>query len=321
MEENQEELTMDALDSTLDDLMKAAEATDLQEKLRKAGGVSVEHSGHYTEGGKKGGGLPGSGEQGGIDRMMIAKMTAALTGAGFSSDQVAAFMAGKAEEEEEEEEEDLDEEMEGAMRDAYAKGYAKARSEFGKSDAWDDDEEVESFRKSFEDDPTIAEAIDAAPFMESLTAKTTSSLDRIQKSVHDGFASQKQVNRALAAAFFEQGQRLKKSERVIDELARRLGMVERQPLPQKGRTAAPLHKSMPGEAGKGGPQQLRKSELLGSLSYLNLVKGEKHIAGEPTLQVISKLESTGDISKGAVEHVERFLATHPNEAEAAKAYS
>lgn len=292
-------VTIDSLDASLDDLLKAADATDLKSKLSKAyGGVSIEHGGHYTEGKQKGGGAAGAGDIGGIDNMMIAKMTASLANAGFSEAQITAFMRGKAEEDADEPDED-DEDEGGDYED-------EDEPDFGKSDRHD-------FAKSFREDSVIAEAIDAAPFMESLTAKTTKALDAIAKSQTGHFKTQSKVNRAMAGALYQQGQ-------LIKALSARLGIIERAPNPPKGRTgAAPLHKSMPGEAGV--PQgQLRKSEALATLNYMSLIKGQKTIGGEPVSIVISKLESAGMISDEAIHEVQKFLATHPSEAAAAKAY-
>lgn len=311
-------VTTDSLDASLDDLLKAADASDLKDKLSKAyGGVNVEHTGHVEPGrGNVGGGLPDGGDLGTIDNMMIGKMVAKLSEAGFSESQIRAFMSDGGEEEEEEDEEE-DEEMVGGAGGSFVPnqrvGTAKKSGHAGVG---------ETFRKSFMEDPDIAEAVDAAPFMEALTAKTTQALDTISRSLAKSEKGQTKMNRAMAGAMYQTGQLLKSQAHVINELAKRLNIVERTPMPPRGQTgnARALHKGMPGEAGRP-VERLTKSEALGSLSYLNLVKGERFIAGEQTSHIIAKLESSGEISPEALGHVQKFLETNPNEADAAKQYA
>ena len=173
-EHNEPQVDVASLDASLGDLLKAADAQGLQEKLSKAyGGVSMEHAGHIEPGrGTVGGGMPGSGDVGRIDNMMIGKMVGALAGAGFSDSAIRAFMKAKMDEDEEEEEEpdgDEDGEDDDDDGDGMPPAYAKSSSH--------------DFRKSFAQDPDIAEAVDAAPFMEALTARTTEALGKIAKSM------------------------------------------------------------------------------------------------------------------------------------------
>lgn len=309
--EQEQSVTFDALDASLDDLLKAADAEGVRDKLHKAyGGVSVEHSGHTDERGAVGGGVADAGDMGGLDNMMIGKMVAKLSDAGFSDAQIKAFMTGKQEDEEDDEEDDDD--------DGEDYGKSQTAGKPRSADTSPDDDDAPLY-KSFTEDPDIEDGVDAAPFMEALTAKTTQTLDNFRKSLRKGFGEQSKVNQAMAGSMYELGQLVKSQQAVINELGHRLGIVERQPMPQKGQTAAPLQKSMPGEAGHA-PGKLQKSHVLGTLGYLNLVKGEKQICGEPTSQIIAKLETTGEANPEVLQHVQRFLATNPSEAEAAKAF-
>jgi len=102
----------------------------------------------------------------------------------------------------------------------------------------------------------------------------------------------------------------------------RLGIVERQPLSAKGATslqgAQALHKSLSG-GGQGG--SLKKSEVLGALSYMRIEKGMKEINGRGIGDVIYAFEGGGVINPEDAATVERFLNTHPAEAAKAKSYA
>lgn len=305
---NEQGTSVDGLDASLDDLLKAADAGALAAKLEKAyGGVSVEHSGHDEPGkGHQSGGLPGGGDIGGIDNMMIGKMVNALSAAGYSDAAIRAFMKGKAEDEEEMEEDVADEDDEEMEMGGYKKSFDPA-----------------PFRKSFHEDPDIAEAVDAAPFMEALTARTTEALDRMHKSMTSTSRRQDKVNKAMAVAMVQQSQLIKSQQTVISELGRRLNIVESTPMPSKGHTnlvgAQPVKKSL--GATPDAQSQLRKSDLASILSYRNLVKSDKVIAGEQTTHIIAKLESGGQITPKAVEDCQQWLANNPTEAEAALNYA
>lgn len=302
---NEAGVTIESLDASLDELLKAADAKDVADKLSKAyGGVNIENSGTMSDGKPSGGGQAGAGDIGGIDDMMIGKMIGGLASMGYSDSQIRAFMRGKMDDEGEEEEteetdegdEPMEEDIEKSLRKSMGRGFADA----------------------FGSDPAISEGIDAAPFMEALTVKTVQSLDLINKSVHRGQLTQTKVNKSMAVVLVQQNQ-------LIKAMAQRLGVIERQPMPQRGITDVPtaraLAKGMPGEVGARAPQQLRKSEALNVLTYMNLVKGIKHIDGNTTLDTIARYEAGGQISENAVSAVHQFLATHPGEAEAAKRYA
>lgn len=300
---------VDGLDASLDDLLKAADASDVRERLAKAvrgehpgsTGYNAVYSGRVDEDGKGGGGVASMSDAGTIDDLMIGKMIDAGVAASTVADFVA-FMHGAQEEEEEEEEDD----------DMYRSGQP------------DGEPLVKSHAEEFKEDEDIARAVDASPFMEALTMQTTKSLDTLNKSLHAQGVRQNDFNGKMARATAKMGQLLKSQAGVITELQNRLGIVEKTPQPQKGRTdltgAQPLEKSMGGEASGASGAQLTKAEAVSTLTYLNLVKGMKTIHGNKTAELACMLEAGGSIDQGTLDEVQRFLATHPNEAKLAKAY-
>ncbi len=300
-EQNEPTVDVAGLEASLSELVKAADATDL---VKAYGGVSVETSGRYDEDGKGGGGMAGSGAVGGVDRMMIGKMSDivadALGGAGFSADQITAFMTGKQEDEEEEEEDEEE-------------GYDKS---------WTADEDDSHFEKSMDDfrrDPDIGDAIDVSAYLESITARVARQIDGLNKSMRQGNAQQQNVNRAFAAAMHQMGGLVKSQSRVVGELGRRLGIVERTPnQPKAALTGAQAMAKSLGPASAS--QSLSKSEVLSTLSYMNMQKLQKSIAGRSTMEAIGLLEGGNVLHPETLKEVERFLRTHPNEAEAAKRF-
>lgn len=302
-----ERVDVDGLEASLQDLIKAADATDL---AKAYGGTSVEYSGRHDEDGKGGGGGAEASDIGGLDDMMIGK----LTEAGIPADVIAefgAFMSAKQEEgEEEEEEEEEGEEEEPAAKMGGKVPHDRPVPGMGKS--------MDALRQ----DADIGDAVDVSPFLEALTARMAEQLDNVRKS-HASFQSnQAGVNRAQAAALYQMGTLMKSQTEVISELGRRLGIVERVPAPQRGATTTPmaraLAKSMPGEAGVGG-EALSKSELVSTLTYMNLEKSIRDINGRKTGE-LAMLADSGSIDEETVAAARHFLMTHPNEAQVAKQY-
>ena len=331
------------------DLLKAADAEDTVSALRKggkehsnvSGDVSYDVSGFSDERGKKGGGV--TTDVGTLDSLMVGRMVQmgfdagdAQKMAGFLTSEAGASMLGKMgfvtngrpgpsgstgkmkgyQEDDEDDEDDEDEEM-----TAYARGYYDAMNEhMGKSEDYSDDDDSESFQKSFADDSDIADAVEASPFMESLTARTTGALDALNKSIKGGRNKQNEVNRAIAGAMYQQGQLVKSQQGIISELGKRLGIVESTPLPPKGMTTAAgaMHKSF----GAGDPRpgdNLNKSELASALSYMRFEKGIDKINGQETGQLACRAES-GDTDQGTLDYVKKYLATHPQLANEAITY-
>lgn len=297
---------IDGLDASLDDLLKAADASDVKERLAKAvrgehpgsSGYNAVYSGHTDEDGKKGGGVASMSDAGPLDDLMIGKMIDAGLSPATVADFVA-YMKAKAEDEDEEEDEDED--------DGYFKSFRS-----------------EPLRKShadrFAEDSDIAQAVDASPFMEAITMRTTESLDHLQKGLHAQAVRQNDYNEKLARAVGGLGKLVKSQSGVISELQKRLGIVESTPMPAKGTTSAQaLHKSMPGEAGRD-TTALSKSEVVSTLTYMNLQKGIKTINGQKTAELACMLEGGGSIDRETLSEVQRFLAGNPNEAKLAKAH-
>ena len=325
-------VTVEGMSQALDDLVKAADATDL---ISKGDGSGIEHSGHNDERGKVGGGRAGYSDAGGLTSMMIAK----LTEAGIDADTIGKFsdfvgkQAGEKNGEEEEEEEEMSGEMREVVADMHAymkrNGSMQGYPGFGKSSDGDDDGEpmIKSLDE-FRGDKDIADAIDVSPYLEAMTANTARQIDALRKSIDQGHAGQNEINRHMAAAMHQVGTLIKSQEAVIGALGERLHLVERTPNPQRGATsrtgAQAMSKSMPGEAG--GPAlrpesgALSKSELLSTLSYMNLEKSIKNIGSMKTSEAVYLLEGGGTVDQQVIDAAESFLTQNPNEAQDARQY-
>jgi uncharacterized coiled-coil protein SlyX len=310
-DQNDQSVDLGALERAVADLTKAAGTTSLSK-----GGI--ENSGTYTDGKPSGGGQ--ATETGTIDDMMIGKMVAA----GFDAGTIAsfkAFLSAKAGEGVDDEDED-DEEMSGAASAAPpVPGIAKKS---GKAPAGAP--LAKSAMEQLREDPVLADQFDASDYLEHITVRVAEQLDGIRKSVAADAAGQRNFNVALSKAVVEQSKLIKSQQRVIKALGERLGLVERAPVAApKGATSAPraraMTKSMPGEAGApdGGP--LRKSEVLSTLTYMNLEKGIRHINGQKTSEIVTLFEGGGVLDERTVEFVKGWLSANPTEAELAKSYS
>jgi hypothetical protein len=326
MSDGATEVTVESLGDSLDDLIKAADAVDL---VKGGDANRVEHSGRVDESGTKSGKAESSGrasysDAGSLDRMMIGK----LADLGFDANQISAMEAalvGKQEEEDDDDDDDDDSdvEIEIAKMRAYAKQNGSLKGyQMGKSDYFDAiGEPLVKSLDQFREDPDINDALDVSPYLEAVTARTAEQIDAVNASLHKGFGSQATVNRAMAGAMHQMGSLIKSQAAVIEEMGARLGIVERQPNPQKGVTNAQgLQKSMPGEAGAGG-EQLSKSEIVSTLSYMNLEKGIRSIDGQSTSEAIGLLEA-GDVASPAVlKAVNDFHTANPNESQTARQYA
>ena len=321
-------VTVEGMADALDELVKAADATDIvkgqvQHDRPGGGGNGVEYSGHNDERGKVGGGGASASDEGGIDNMMIGKLTAA----GFNAAEIASFAAFKKKEAEGDGDDDADDEEMQAMKAKMVAHKKKTgslkgfdpKAEFGKSGNGEGEPLVKSFDE-FRKDPDVAAAIDVSPYLEAMTMRTAEQIDGLRKSFSERASDQNDMNRKQAAALYQIGSLLKSQSAVIDALAKRLNIVERTPNPPKGvTTAAALHKSMPGEAGRP-VEKLSKSELLGTLSYMNLEKGIRHIGSQKTSDAIYMLEGGGLVSPEIIQAATDFLATNPTVAADARAY-
>lgn len=287
------------LSQALDALTRVAAQT-VQQPLNKSDGVQIAHSGTTIDGKPGGGGI--TSETGGIDDLMIGKMSAAGFDAGVISD-FRAFMEDK-------------------KKKAAAGGIGTPpMPPFGKSETQPQAHEPGKLAKSLTDDPEIQEAVDASPFMEALVARTTGAIDTLEKSMHSIAVLSTERELVSARALLEVGKIVKSQARVINELGARLGIMERAPVtPPKGRTgtngAQPLNKSGADESAR-----MTKSEVLSTLGYMNLEKGIKQVAGQRTIDVIGLYEGGNVISDAALGEVRGFLTANPHDAPKARAYT
>lgn len=340
--ENEQTTTLDALDASLNDLLKAASRVT-GEPLIKGDGVQIDNSGTFGSDGKQGGGQGSVSDAGKVEDLMIGKLTAA----GFNAAQAASIV--------------------GMMKDVGGgsffshqrpspsggmSGKAKppmppfagaADDEFGDEDEGDEDEGDEdeeppvgmrgkrrmgkslSFDEQFRADPDIGEVVDVSPFLETLTARTTEALDSISKSLRKSVRRSDEQFVTMAKSMVALGGVVKSQQAVIAELGKRLGVVERQPAAPKGVTslsgAQPMQKSMPGEAGQGGTS-LRKSEVASVLTYMHLEKGMKEIGGRKiATDLVPLVESSAEVPASIVGEVQNFLRRNPGEASLAKSYA
>jgi len=317
MSDVHEELELDGITASLDELVKACDATGV---VKSYGGTNVEYSGHYDERGKVGGGGAESGDMGGIDDMMIGKMAQTLIDAGYDAGEIQAFMSAKDDEDEDGED---DGEMFGEMSMApHQRPSAHGKMRRSARHASGEGEPMVKAMDEFRADSDVADAIDVSPFLEALTVRTADQLDAIRKSLGEHRGQSAKVQRATAAAIYQIGTLQKGMADVLSALNERLGLIEHQPAEPRGvRTlsgARALHKSVRGEVGGG--EALSKADVVGALTYMNLEKGIRDIGGRPTGQAAMMLEGGGVVDQQIIDAVSGFLAAHPAEADAARNY-
>jgi len=329
------EVSEDSLQASLDDLIKAAGATNAVDNLRKGG---IVNSGFEDERGKQGGGQGSMSDAGGVEELMIGKLVAggmsgdaaiAAVGSmmGLLSEQGMLGHMSQAERDENEAtgDDDDDDDDDGEGMSGYARGYYDAMQKMGKSQ--DSSDYGEPLRKShaetFAEDRDISEGVDASPFLEQLTANTTQALDALRKSIQTGRADQNTVNKSLAMALHQMGTLSKSQGRVVDELGKRLGMVESTPAPGKGARSLAGAQAMTKSIGSGNGegQALTKSQAASTLMYLRFEKGMDRIEGEPIGQLAVFAESGGTVSNNVHAYIQKWLATHPSERNQALSYS
>lgn len=292
------EVGSDALEKSLDALLAAADAGSVVETLKKGGQV---FSGHVDERGSVGGGA--SPETGAIESLMIGK----LTEAGVPAAQAQTLARS----------------MFGAMTEGGLVGKAgfppkpaasEEEEEEGEGEG-EGEEEMSGFAKSFT--TPVQEAIDASAFLEEMTSRVGKSMDGFQKSLRKSNNRQDAVNAASARALVEMGRLLKSQARVIQELGKRLNIVERAPVAApKGITGAvPMQKSLTTGGAQQQPQKLSKSQVAAVASYMRIEKGMSDYG-----QVAIRAESGGEITQEHLAGIHRFLAANPTEAASALNY-
>lgn len=311
-DQNDQSVDTSALERAVRDLTKAAGQTS----LAKGG---IENSGTYSDGKPAGGGQ--ATDTGSIDEMMIGKMVAA----GFDAGTIADFRsylvakAGEDMEDEEDEETEGDEPVGAAQGGVPLPGMGKsARAARGEQPL------AKSSMDMFREDPTIADNVDVSDYLESITLRVAEQLDGVRKSMAADAGAQRKFNSALATSTVEMAKLVKSQQRVISELGTRLGIIERAPVAAPkaaltGGKARALHKSMAGQAT--GEAPLRKSELLSTLTFMNLEKGLRSINGQKTSDLVALYEGGGVLDESTVEYVQGWLSANPTEADLAKKYA
>jgi hypothetical protein len=197
--------------------------------------------------------------------------------------------------------------------------------------------EGESAKKSmdaFAGDPAIADAIDVSPFLSAIVQQTTEAIDGVRKSMRKSSSRQEEKDSKFAMAIYEIGRLVKSQAQVIEVLNDRLHLVERTPAPPKGvrnvapgtrpqpirGAARPMSKALPSEAGGQARDSLTKSEVINTLSYMNLEKGIKDIGGQKTGEIAMIYEGGGTLSPQALQSVYGFLQANPHLAQQARNY-
>jgi len=337
MNDNEQTTTIDALDASLDDLLKAARHIT-GEALNKGDGVQIDNSGTFGSDGKQGGGQGSTSDAGKVEDLMIGKLSAG----GFNAAQIGQIVgmmkdasgggsffshtrpspSGKGDE------------MSGKARKPKMPPFAaSADDDFEEEEEEEDDDaggpafgKSDSFRDQFRADPDIGDVVDVSPFMETLTARTTDALDSLAKSLRKSNRQRDGQFAKLAETTVGLGRLVKSQQSVIKELGARLGIVERQPAaPTRGATteaqAQALNKSMPNEVGGAGTS-LRKSEVASVLTYMNCEKSMKSIAGRNiATEIVPLVESSAEVPAAILAEVHSFLRRNPGEATAAKTYA
>lgn len=337
MGEAEETTTAGDLNTSIEELESLAGG------LSKAyGGVAIENSGTYGSEGKKGGGQPGASDIGSIDTMMIGKMvdmgavvpTAELVGfmgddpGAYGSGRMAGFMTGyqhgKAGKDM-----DMGDGKDESFADGYKKGYLAGHGSVPtakSNDAGaDPDPLAKSAYEALLEREGVQEAIDASQFLEELTRGVGDQIDGMRKSLHAADQDQARVNASLLKSNVAMAKALQTVVPVINELGKRLDIVERTPNPPRGATTVPgakaLAKALPGEAGAGAEgEKLSKAEVASVLTYMNLEKGQRSINGQSTAQLVAFAEAGDTIDDATLNHVREFLKDNPKEAAMAKSY-
>ncbi len=337
-------VTVDSLGDALDALAQSAAATDL---LKGGAGGTVDANGIQSSGRVDGEDAKTAAVTGGgrapapkpLDNMMIGK----LLEAGWDAGQIttlAGAMSGKATAEPEEDE---DESMEGYVgkmtahaqshydKNGSMKGYMGypgahdvTPKGMGKAGDAGGGEPMAKSIETYRADPELGPLMDGTDFFTAYVANTATQIDAVNVTLVKGFGDQAGVNRVLAGAVHQTGMLMKSQARVIEELGNRLGLVESTPQAPRGAVstsaAAALAKAMPGEAGVGAGEPLKKSEIVASLTYMNLVKGMREIGGQRTAELVGMLEGGNQASEETLKAVNDFHVANPSESEAARTY-
>lgn len=328
--QTEETTTLEGIDHSLAELLKISEGADIVKALE-----GVDTYGHTDERGSVDGGLASESDAGVLDSMMIGKMRDSMIASGVPADAIAAFMAKM----EGEDDDDGDEGREPAGqpfgkfgKPASTEGGIQPNPRVRATGGGSTEKSLDAFRGN----ETLAKAMNVAPFLEELVASVSEQIDalaksgratrsQLSKSLNEKAARDAQVQIAMAKALMDVGKLVKSVVAVNQELGRRLGIVERTPLPAKGQqnlgrgAGNPLAKSGNG----GGEQPLSAQQAVRVLSYCGLEKSDTRwgqIGGQSASEISSFVEGGGQLTKSHVAHVLGFLAANPAERETALNY-
>lgn len=335
-------VTVESLGASLDALLKAAEATDI---LGKGGATvdanRIESSGRVEGEDAKTAKVTGGGRAPAptpIDNMMIGK----LLDLGFDAGEVAAMQGAlkvAADGDGDGEEDDSLEGYTGKLL-AHAKDHADKNGGSmkgymgypgshdvtpGMGKAGDTGgEPLSKAMDAYAANEAMEPLLDGTDFFAGFVKTTADHLDGVNATLAKGFATQQATNTAVAGALYQTGTLIKSQNAVIEEMGKRLGLVEAAPQPPRGAisatAASAMAKSMPNEAGAGGGSPLNKAEICATLSYMNLEKGIRDIGGERTSHHVGMLEGGNQCSPQVMQAVNDFHAANPTESDAARAY-
>jgi hypothetical protein len=333
--QQEETTTLEGIDSSLAELLKISEGADIVKALE-----GVDTTGHTDERGHVEGSLAGEGDAGVLDSMMIGKMRDSMIASGVPADAIAAFMAKM------EGDDDDDDDDAGGGQPAgqpFGKFGKPASTEGGiqpnprvRATGGEGGGKVDKSLDAFRGNETLAKAMNVAPFLEELVASVSEQIDglaksgratrsQLSKSMNEKAARDAQVQISMAKALMEVGKLVKSVVAVNQELGRRLGIVERTPLPAKGQqnlgrgAGNPLAKSGDGS----GEPKLSAAQAVRVLSYCGLEKSDTRwgqIGGQSASEISSFVEGGGQLTKSHVAHVLGFLAANPAERETALNY-
>lgn len=347
--DNEQTTTLAALDASLQSLVKAA-ARVTGEPLEKGDSVQIDNSGTYGSEGPQGGGQGTMADAGSLEELMVGKMQELGLNAGQISNLIG-FMKdaesgsflqhdrpsptgkssgkkppmppfkGKADGEYDEDEDEEEDDEDGEEEEATGPAMRGKRKAFGKSD---------SFKENLLAEDAINELVDVSPYIEAFTSRTADAIDSLAKSQRSIDKKAQIVAKRndehfalLAKSLVSLGGVVRTQQNVISELGKRLGLVEAQPAPAKGvqtlSGAKALQKSMPNEVGGGG-SRLNKSEMLSVMSYMNLRKGLKDIAGRSVALDLVPNAERGVVPEVVQQEVYQWMRRNPAEVEDAKAF-
>ena len=187
----------------------------------------------------------------------------------------------------------------------------------------------EPLRKSFGDqlrdaDPNATELVDVSPFLKSLVTQTDvaitqlgNNIEREGMATRNLLAAQGTLLKSTAGALSQTLTLVKSQQAIIDEMGRRLGMVEQQPLVRKSHGVDPRdtrqrNPGKPPPRGGEGSQQLTKSQV--QQAYRELIQKADALgdtaAIERLVHASALLESANQIQPNMMAAVQAHIEGH-----------